>query len=495
MDRQCGTARLVRKAGGSRVGGMRIYFMSICGTGMGNGALLMRALGHEVTGADRGAYPPMSERLAEAGVEVWEGYDAERLARLKPDLVVVGNVNTRGNPEVEWLLAERKVRYVSLPELLAGEVLSRRRTVVVTGTHGKTTTSGLAAHLLRAAGVPAGYLIGGVARDLPGGAEAGEAEAPFVIEGDEYDSAFFDKRSKFIHYCPRVLVVNNLEFDHADIFRDLKDIKRSFRHVLKLVPRNGVILANGDDPEVESLLHVDWAPVVRVGEGERAVLRIRDFTEGPSGSRFRLEWQGREWATVEWGLSGFFNARNAAMAAAAGAFACGLEDPTAFPLEALGTFRGIRCRQEVLLDDKRVTVMRDFGHHPTAVAGTLLALRARYPEHRLVVSLEARSNTACRRIHEASFELALDRADRVHLGEVFRPERYSEADRIDFAGMAARLGNKATAHADNRVLEATVVQEVEEEPPQLMVFFSNGSFDGVPERVAAALGTGGPGGR
>lgn len=454
---------------------------------MGNGALLMRALGHEVAGADGGAYPPMSERLAEAGVAVWEGYDAERLERLNPDLVVVGNVNTRGNPEVEWLLAERKVRYVSLPELLAGEVLSRRRTVVVTGTHGKTTTSGLAAYLLRAAGTRAGYFVGGVPLDLPWGAEAGEADAPFVIEGDEYDSAFFDKRSKFIHYCPRVLVVNNLEYDHADIFRDLEDIKRSFGHLLKLVPGNGVILANGDDAEVESLLQVDWAPVVRVGLGERSEVRIVGFEEGEWGSRFMLTWKGERWGEVTWQLPGLFNARNAAMAATAGAFAMGMKDPRAFPLGALADFRGVKCRQEVLYADAERVVIRDFGHHPTAVRETLRSMRARYAGWRLVSAFEARSNTACRRIHEASFELAFDEADRVHLGEVFRPERYGEGERIDFAGMAHRLGNKAVAHASNATLAAKVAEELGDTGRQVVIFFSNGSFDGVPEEVAGGV--------
>ncbi|NBD37328.1 MAG: Mur ligase [Verrucomicrobia bacterium] len=467
---------------------MRLYFMGICGTGMGNGALLMRALGHEVTGADQNAYPPMSDRLREAGVEVLEGYDPQRLEELRPDLVVIGNVHTRGNPEVEWLLSGRAVPFVSLPELLAREILGRRRTVVVAGTHGKTTTTTLAAWLLREAGHDPGFLIGGVPLDLPVGAHAGNAAAPFVIEGDEYDSAFFDKRSKFIHYCPSVLVLNNLEFDHADIFRDLEDVRRTFRHLLKLVPANGAILANADDAEVEGLLDLDWAPVLRVGLSERADLRITDFEEGPRGAAFSLRFHGKPWGRIQWSLPGLFNARNFAMAAMAAARALGLRDPTEFPLGDPGRFRGVKCRQEVLSEGEGATILRDFAHHPTAVRETILSLRNRYPERPLHIAFEARSNTACRKIHETEFEIVFDLADRVHLGSVHRAERYPENDRIDFEGMVKRLGGKATAYTGNEELEAGLVKELGRRPEAVVVFFSNGSFDGVAERVAGRIG-------
>ncbi len=464
--------------------------MSICGTGMGNAALLMRELGHEVFGADQNTYPPMSERLREAGIAVLEGYDAGRLESLAPDLVVVGNVNTRGNPEVEWLLDTRALPFVSLPELLARELLGRRRALVVAGTHGKTTTTTLAAFLLQAWGIDAGYLIGGVPVDLPAGAHAGDPKAPFVIEGDEYDSAFFDKRSKFIHYCPRILALNNLEFDHADIFRDLEDVKRTFSHLLKLVPRSGWILANGDDPALEGLLRIDWAPVLRVGLGERADLRIAGFEEDARGSRFELVFRGRRWGRVEWGLWGLFNARNAAMAALAAALAAGHRDPTACPLDALARFHGVRRRQEVLGTRGTLTLLTDFAHHPTAVRDTLRSLRQRFPRRRLVLCFEARSNTACRKVHEAAFELAFAEADEVHLGAVFRAERYADDDRIDLPGIARRLGAKASAHAGNAELEAAVARRLEGARDTVAVFFSNGSFDGVPQRLAArVLGT------
>jgi UDP-N-acetylmuramate: L-alanyl-gamma-D-glutamyl-meso-diaminopimelate ligase len=465
---------------------MRIYFMSICGTGMGNGALLMRALGHDVLGADQNTYPPMSDRLRESGVEILEGYDARRLEALRPDLVVVGNVNTRGNPEVEWLLENRGIRFVSLPELLASEILQKRQTIVVAGTHGKTTTTTLAAHLLKEAGLDAGYLIGGVPNDLPTGAHAGDPAAPFVIEGDEYDSAFFDKRSKFIHYCPNVLVLNNLEFDHADIFRDLEDVKRTFSHLIKLVPANGWILANSDDPALEDLLHINWAPVLRVGMGDRADLRISNFEESASGSAFDLSFKGEHWARVSWPVWGLFNARNAAMAALASALASGTE-PRQFPLDALGRFRGVKRRQETLLDSPQLTLMMDFAHHPTAVRQTLQSLRGRFPGRRLVMCFEARSNTACRNIHETAFELAFDEADEVHLGAVFRPERYADGDRIDLSAMATRLGKKARAYASNSELEAGLQATLGAPQNTVIVFLSNGSFDGIPQRLAASV--------
>ncbi|MEX0332747.1 MAG: UDP-N-acetylmuramate:L-alanyl-gamma-D-glutamyl-meso-diaminopimelate ligase [Puniceicoccaceae bacterium] len=466
---------------------MRIYFMSICGTGMGNGALLMRSLGHEVLGADQNTYPPMSDMLAGAGIEVLSGYDAARLEKLAPDLVVVGNVNTRGNPEVEWLLETRGLPFVSLPQLLASEILGKRKAVVVAGTHGKTTTTTLTTFLLRHAGFDVGHLVGGVPNDLPSGAHAGDPEAPFVIEGDEYDSAFFDKRSKFIHYCPKVLVLNNLEFDHADIFRDLPDVQRTFSHLIKLVPQNGCILSNSDDSNLEELVHVDWTQVLRVGMGDRADLKIRNFSEGPDGSQFDLEFKGRPWAHVAWGLWGLYNARNAAMAALAAALAGGLEDPTRLNLDPLSTFRGVKRRQEVLLQKEGLTVMTDFAHHPTAIGETLDSLRERFPGQRLVMCFEARSNTACRKVHETAFELAFDKADVVHLGAVFRAERYADSDRIDLPGMAERLGSKAIAHSSNEDLERMLIKQAPELRDAVWVFFSNGSFDGIPQRIAATL--------
>jgi len=464
---------------------MRVYFMGICGTAMGNAALLLRELGHEVFGADSGVYPPMSEHLAEAGIEVFEGFDVPRLERAKPDLVVVGNAMSRGNVEVEWLLEQTGLRYLSLPQLLSETVLYGRAPVVVAGTHGKTTTSALTAFLLERSGERPGWLIGGLPRDLPGGARLGEGR-PFVIEGDEYDSAFFDKRSKFIHYRPRIATINNLEMDHADIFRDLADVQRSFRHFTRIIPASGRLLVNGDDTNIEALLPTDWTRVFRVGTGDANDLVIRDFRDGPEGASFTLVWREAVWAEVRWPLHGLFNARNAAMASLAAASAAGREDPVGFDLSALGHFGGVRRRQDLLAETEAWTVIEDFAHHPSAIARVIEALRAAYPERKLTVCFEPRSNTACSSLFQREFQAALSGADRVYLGAVHRAERLKPEARLDAGAIAARLPD-AAAFATNDALLRMLEADLTGEDAGVVVFLTNGSFDGVPARFATRL--------
>ncbi len=465
---------------------MRIYFMGICGTAMGNAALLLKEQGHDVFGADSGIYPPMSDVLSDAGIEVFDGFDAARLADLAPDRVVVGNAMSRGNVEVEWLLDQSEVPFVSLPQLFHDTVLEGRLPVVITGTHGKTTTSTLTAFLLDAAGTQPGWLIGGVPHDLPGGAKLG-AGAPFVIEGDEYDSAFFDKRSKFIHYRPRVAVLNNLEFDHADIFRDLEDVQRTFRHFLRIIPARGYALVNGDDANISALLPIAWTRTISVGVGDSNELKISNFSDGVDGSSFDLIWKGRFWAQVSWKLHGLFNARNGAMAALAAALASGCEDPTQFDLSALARFRGVKRRQDVLHSCERRTVLEDFAHHPTAISGALAALRAAYPEHELCACFEPRSNTACTSLFQEAFTRALSAADQVCLGAVHRAETLDPANRLDTRKMASELtvaNRTALAFNSNSELFAHIESRAHVTQPVLYVFFTNGSFDGLPRRTA-----------
>ncbi len=475
---------------------MRIYFMGICGTAMGNAALLLRECGHDVSGADSGVYPPMSTTLEAAGISIMDGYDAERLAALAPDLVVIGNAQSRGNPELEWLLDERALPYCSLPELLGREILGKRRSIVISGTHGKTTTTAMTACLLRAAGRDkAGWLVGGVPRDLPSGARAGAEGEPFAIEGDEYDSAFFDKRSKFIHYAPRILAINNIEMDHADIFRDLDDVLRTFRHICRIVPRKGWVLANGDDANVAKLLPISWTRVLRVGCAEGCDLRIADFADGPEGARFRLEWQERSFP-VALGMSGLFNARNAAMALLAAALGAWPElELSALPLEslvpALATFQGVQRRQQLLVDRVDLKAVEDFGHHPTAVAATLEALRARFPGHRIAAAFEPRSNTAATNIFQKEFTEALTLADAVLLSPVHRAERMDATRRLDTAAMAKELremGIQALAAKDSAEIlhELNVMAKEAERQPLLVCFFSNGSFGGIIQAFARA---------
>lgn len=464
---------------------MRIYFMGICGTAMGNAALLSKEQGHEVCGCDAGVYPPMSDVLADAGIEVLEGFDPERLSELKPDQVVVGNAMSRGNPEVEWLLNQSAIPFVSLPQLFHDTVLPNRCPVVITGTHGKTTTSTLTAYLLERAGENPGWLIGGVPKDLPSGARLGAGQ-PFVMEGDEYDSAFFDKRSKFIHYRPKVAVLNNLEFDHADIFRDLVDVQRTFSHFLRILPGEGFALVNGDDPNIEALLPVTWTQVYRVGVAPKNDLQIQDFQDGPEGARFKLVWQGVEWAAVQWSMHGLFNARNAAMASLAAAFASGLDDPVDFDLSALASFGGVRRRQEILCASDAVTVLEDFAHHPTAVAGAIEALRAAYPDRQLVACFEPRSNTAATSLFQTEFQKALSGADSVYFGAVHRAERMQADERLDTASMASQLPD-ACAFQENEVLLRSLQERLKDSPASLVVFFTNGSFDGIPYLLASSI--------
>ena len=462
---------------------MKIYFLGICGTAMGNAALLARAAGHEVLGADAGVYPPMSTVLASAGITLHEGYDPARLAQLAPDLVVIGNALSRGNPEVEWLLDTRTIAFTSLPALLADFVLKGRKNIVIAGTHGKTTTTALTSFLLRENGRDPGFLIGGVPQDPPVGNHLGTAADPFVIEGDEYDSAFFDKRSKFIHYAPHIAVLNNLEFDHADIFRDLADVQRTFLHLVRIVPRNGWIVLNGDDDNLRALGAFPWTRTVKVGTGEGNDVRITDFAESPEGVGFTLTWRGEEPQTVRWNQPGIFNARNAAMAAVASALALFPDDPTQLKLDALARFRGVKRRQELLVDTPVLKVIEDFGHHPTALAETLHSLRARHPGLTISAVFEPRSNTARTKVLQAGFTRALGLADEVYIGAVNRADKLKDGERFDVEAVVQHLDlqgvHACTADTNSALLEKLVANTRAAQEPQLVVFFTNGSFDGI----------------
>ncbi len=470
---------------------MKIYFLGICGTAMGNAALLARAAGHEVLGVDAGVYPPMSTVLAAAGITLHEGYDPARLAQLTPDLVVIGNALSRGNPEVEWLLDTRALAFTSLPALLAEFVLKGRKNIVIAGTHGKTTTTALTAFLLRENGRDPGFLIGGVPQDPPVGNHLGTVADPFVIEGDEYDSAFFDKRSKFIHYAPHIAVMNNLEFDHADIFRDLADVQRTFLHLARIVPRNGWIVLNGDDDNLRALGAFPWTRTVRVGTGEENDVRITNFTESPAGVEFTLTWRGEESQTVQWNQPGLFNARNAAMAAVAAALALFPDDPTQLKLDALARFRGVKRRQELLVDTPRLKVIEDFGHHPIALAETLHSLRARHPEMTISAVFEPRSNTARTKVLQAGFTRALALADEVYIGAVNRADKLKDGERFDVEAVVQHLElqgvDACTAENNAALLEKLVAQTRAAPTPQLVVFFTNGSFDGIIGKYVASL--------
>ncbi len=466
--------------------------MGICGTAMGNAALLARAAGHDVLGADTGVYPPMSHVLAEAGIALHEGYDPARLEQLAPDLVVIGNAMSRGNPEVEWLLETRRIAFTSLPAMLHEFILKTRRNIVVCGTHGKTTTTSLAAFLLRENGRDPGFLIGGVPQDPPVGNWLGTAKDPFVIEGDEYDSAFFDKRSKFIHYAPHIAVLNNLEFDHADIFRDLVDVQRTFTHLTRIVPRNGWVVLNGDDANLNAYHGLSWARVLKVGVVAGCDVRIEGFCEDASGVRFSLSWKGVRWGDVKWALPGLYNVRNAAMAAVAAALSLDEANPCSLSLAPLSRFRGVKRRQEMLVDLPQLRVIEDFGHHPTALAEAIRSFRARFPEAIITAVFEPRSNTARTKTMQAGFSEALALADEVYLGAVNRVEKLAESERFDTQGVVEFLSARGrTARTAPTNLELLARLQAESLPgvqskPRVVVFFTNGSFDGIISRYAEA---------
>src|SRR5437764_233341 len=345
----------------------KFHFVGICGTAMGSVASALAKRGFKVSGSDENVYPPMSIFLEKHGIKLHQGYNKKNLPA-DADVIVIGNAMKRGNPEVEEVL-NRKLFYLSLPEVLKNYFLRGKHNLVVTGTHGKTTTTSLLTWIMEKAGLKPGYLIGGIPKNLGQGAYLNDSKY-FVIEGDEYDSAFFDKRSKFVHYLPELLIINNIEFDHADIFKDLDEIKLSFRRLLNIVPQNGMVLLNGDDHNCVEVAKDCLAQMVEVGFSKNCAQRIRDVTYSPDGSRFTL---GED--VYEIPLVGEFNVRNAAMAATAAGF---YDVPKAKIESALKSFKGIARRQEVRGEARGVKVIDDFGHHPTAIAQTLQALRQRY---------------------------------------------------------------------------------------------------------------------
>ena len=481
---------------------MRVFFIGLCGTAMGNAAVLLKKMGFEVAGSDAGVYPPMSDVLADAGIKLYEGFSEDEMSAWKPDRVVVGNAVSRGNLQVEKLLNDRTLPFVSLPQLIGEDLIGNRPSIVVAGTHGKTTTTALTAFSLKACGLNPGYLIGGVPLDLPSGNELGDMTAPFVIEGDEYDSAFFDKRSKFIHYRPRVLILNNLEFDHGDIFRDLQDISRTFQHLTRIVPGNGYIILNGDDPNLLALPDASWTQILSVGVDASNDLVIANFLEDLSGTEFDLIWKGTKVKHISWQLPGLFNARNLAMALLSSSLVQSLNRDQGEVLHnpfsgiaeiEYGNCLGVKRRQEILIKSDDLTVLSDFAHHPTAIKGALESLRLRWPDRKIVACFEPRSNTAVTNIFQDRFAEALSLADHSLIGEVHRAERIDKNSRINPDEMVQLIktqGKSASAFSTNVELGEFLGKNLKDyiQKKALVVFFSNGSFDGVIQEFVYSIG-------
>jgi len=453
------------------------HFLGICGTAMGSVAAELRERGFSVTGSDENIYPPMSIFLEKKGIALKEGYRAENIPA-NVDIVVVGNVIKRGNPEVEAVL-NRKLFYLSLPEVLKNYFLRGHHNLVVTGTHGKTTTTALLAWIMEKAGHKPGYLVGGLSKNLAQGARLNRSKY-FVIEGDEYDSAFFDKRSKFIHYLPELVIVNNIEFDHADIFHDLEEVKLSFRRLLNVVPQNGMVLLNGDDRNCVEVAKDCLAQMVEVGFSENCAQRIRDVAYSSTGSRFKLGDDNFEIALI-----GEFNVRNAAMAATAARF---YDVPKAKIDNALKSFSGIARRQEVRGEVRGVKVVDDFGHHPTAIAQTIQALRHRYPGHRIWAVFEPRSNTTRRAVFQKQLPDALQLADGVFIAQVAKLEQIPEKERLNPESVVAAIANSGRPAFYEENADAIVDRIVPMlQPKDVVVVFSNGGFDNIHEKLLKKL--------
>ena len=447
---------------------MHLHILGICGTFMGGLALLARAAGHRVTGCDANVYPPMSTQLAAQGIELVEGWNADQAA-LKPDVFVVGNVVTRGNPLMEEIL-ERGFPYISGPHWLRENVLAGRWVAAVAGTHGKTTVASMLAWILEQAGLEPGFLIGGIPENFGVSARLNPQRSSFfVVEADEYDTAFFDKRSKFVHYPARTAILNNLEFDHADIFPDLAAIETQFHHFVRTLPASGLIVANGADAALARVLARGcYTPVERFGvTGGWAATAV-------AADGFDVLWRGEKQGRVQWALQGTHNQANA-LAAIAAARHCGVAPAQA--IAALGGFEGVKRRMEVRGVAGGVTVYDDFAHHPTAIAATPEGLRAKVNSSRILAVLEPRSSTMKAGVMKDRLAASLAGADRVYC--------YSTGLQWDAAAALAPLGTKAEVHADfGRLLEAVSAAA---KPGDHIVIMSNGGFNVIHEKLLARL--------
>ena len=449
---------------------MKIHILGACGTFMGGVAILARRAGHEVSGADQHTYPPMSTLLENEGIVLHEGYTEEPMHD-KPDLVIIGNALSRGNPAVEYVL-NQGLNYTSGPRWLGENYLHNRKVIAVAGTHGKTSTSSMVAWILEFAGLNPGFLIGGVPLDF--NVSAREGEGYFVVEADEYDTAFFDKRSKFVHYRPQVATLNNLEYDHADIFPDLAAIETQFHHLIRTIPGNGTIISNGTDVNLERVLARGcWSHLQRFSFDDKHDWQVEMIQS--DGSELRFLYQQQDMGTLNWIHCGRHNAMNACTAIAA-AVAVGL--PAATAIEALSSFRGVKRRMELIAQAHDIHVYDDFAHHPTAIRLTLEGLRRKVGNDRILVALEPRSNTMRAGVHAEELGPALIAADHVWL---------KTGEDIDWDPQIALAPLEGRCKIVTRVDDMLAQIEARLSPGDHVVFMSNGGFEAAPRRLAELL--------
>jgi UDP-N-acetylmuramate: L-alanyl-gamma-D-glutamyl-meso-diaminopimelate ligase len=466
-----------------------IHLIGICGTAMASLAGMLKQRGFRVTGSDAAAYPPMSDFLRELGIPVAQPFDAKNLDP-QPDLVVIGNAMSRGNVELEHVLDQR-IPFCSLPQLLHDEFLKGREVLVVAGTHGKTTTTSMLAWIFHSAGLDPSFLIGGIAENFGSSFHLGRGKH-FILEGDEYDTAFFDKGPKFLHYFPDAIILTSVEFDHADIYKDLDAVETAFKRLVNLIPRRGRIIAfdgaageSSESPSLERCLAKAFCPVERYGAGARAHWKVTDLRLDPGRTRWTVLHNGEPWADFEFAVAGEYNVWNATAAAALAAH-CGIEKHAI--AAALKTFKSVKRRLEVKAQVNGITIIDDFAHHPTAIAGTLKALRARYAGARLWAILEPRSNTLRRRVLQSDLARSLAQADEVIVAAVFRSEAVPENERLELPALAAEIeqnGRPARLLADADAIVSTISPELRS--GDVVAILSNGGFGGIYEKLPARL--------
>jgi UDP-N-acetylmuramate: L-alanyl-gamma-D-glutamyl-meso-diaminopimelate ligase len=466
-----------------------IHLIGICGTAMASLAGMLKQKGFQVTGSDAAAYPPMSDFLHDLGIPVSQPFDAKNLEP-RPDLIVIGNAISRGNVELEYVLDQR-IPFGSLPQLLHDEFLKGKEVLVVAGTHGKTTTTSMLSWIFHSAGLDPSFLIGGFAENFGSSFRLGKGKH-FILEGDEYDTAFFDKGPKFLHYFPDAIILTSVEFDHADIYKDLDAVETAFRRLVNLIPRRGHIIAFdgvvGEHTESQSLercLAKAFCPVERYGAGPLANWKVTNLRLDPGRTSWTVEHNSARWAEFEFALAGEYNVWNAT-AAAAMASSCGI--PVDNIADALRSFKSVKRRLEVKAQVHGITIIDDFAHHPTAIAGTLKALRARYPGSRLWAILEPRSNTLRRRVLQSDLARSLAQADQIVVANVFRSETVPENERLELPALASEIqqnGRPARLLPDADAIVQTIAPELRS--GDVVAILSNGGFGGIYEKLPARL--------
>ena len=459
-----------------------IHLIGICGTAMASLAGMLKARGLHVTGSDAAAYPPMSDFLAGIGIQVAQPYAEENL-RPHPDLVVVGNAISRGNPELEYVL-DRRLPFQSMAHLLHEEFLRKHETLVVAGTHGKTTTTSMLAWIFAASGRDTSFLIGGIAENF-GSSFAVTEGREFILEGDEYDTAFFDKGPKFLHYFPDSVILTSVEFDHADIYKSLDEVKTAFKRLVNLVPRRGRIIAWDASGNVSECIARAFCPVEKYGFEANSHWRISDLDFQPKVTRWKVQREGKPWAEFEFPLAGEYNVLNATAAAA---LAANYGIPVAEIATALASFRSVKRRLEVVSEVAGITIVDDFAHHPTAIKETLRALRTRYAGRRLWAILEPRSNTLRRNVFQTQLAHSLGIADRVVVASIFKSEAIPEHERLDLETVVREINSSGVPARQF----GTADEIVEAAAPEMMsgdvvAILSNGGFGGIYAKLPMRL--------